>query len=160
VQAAVQDPARILLTLLLVCLLIALVVSYIILRSDSYGWKLAGAWFLAMYGVMTVLSQIETVIYMRQRMPSGMVAKLFLMGAVVAALFAPLALLILGKMRALEESEADEAVFGDAEKIVTIADKRVSDVEASPNNIRIEVISGHGILSKASILGHGPPEGT
>jgi hypothetical protein len=53
-----------------------------------------------MYGVMTVVSQIETVIYMRHRMPPGMIPKLFLMGAVVAALFAPLAVLILGKMRA------------------------------------------------------------
>lgn len=109
-QAGVQDPTQILLTLLLVCLLITLVVSYIILRSHSHGWKLAGAAFLAMYGVMTVVSQIETVIYMRQRMPPGMIPKVFLMGAVVAALFAPLAVLILGKMRVLQESKPDEAL--------------------------------------------------
>jgi hypothetical protein len=104
-QTAPQDPVKLLLTLLFVCLLIALVSSFIIVRSRGGGWKLVGALFLAMYGVMTVITQIETLIYLRHRMPPGLIAKLFLMGAIVAALFAPLAVSVLGKMRAEDAGE-------------------------------------------------------
>ena len=105
--ATPQDPGRLLGTLLFVCLLIALVVSLIIVRSRGGGWKLVGALFLAMYGVMTVETQIETLIYLRDRMPPGLVAKLFLQGAIVAALFVPVAVLILGKMRSAEDADAE-----------------------------------------------------
>lgn len=98
--ATPEDPAQLLLTLLFVCLLIALVLSFIIVRSRGGGWKLVGPLLLAMYGVMTVVTQIDSLIYLRHRMPPGLIAKLFLMGAIVAALFAPLAVLILGKMHA------------------------------------------------------------
>ena len=47
---------------------------------------------------MTVMSQIETA-YFVTRLPPGMLPRLFLAGAIIAALFSPLAVLILGKRR-------------------------------------------------------------
>lgn len=77
----------------------AAVLAYFILHSRWSGWKLTGAIFLAFYGLNTVIAQIESVVYLPRQLPAGMIPKLFLMGAIVAAVFSPLAVLILGKMR-------------------------------------------------------------
>lgn len=87
------------LTLLLACFLQALVLGYIILRSRWNGWKLVGAIFLAFFGIGTVLAQIESIVYLPRHLPPGMIPKLFIMGAITAGLFSPLAVLILGKMK-------------------------------------------------------------
>jgi hypothetical protein len=50
------------------------------------------------YGVMTVMPQIETAFFLT-RLPPGMLPRLFLSGAIIAALFSSLAVLILGKRR-------------------------------------------------------------
>lgn len=93
------DPGGIVLVLLVASLLQAAVLSYVILRSRWTGWKLIGAIFLAFYGLNTVIAQIESLVYLRSQLPHGMVPRLFLMGAIVAGLFSPLAVLILGKIR-------------------------------------------------------------
>ena len=62
--------------------------------------------FCVFYGVMTFLSQIETVVflqYLEDIVPVEETPKLFLNGAITAAIFSPLAVLILGKMRGTEE---------------------------------------------------------
>lgn len=79
--------------------LITMVFTYLILRSRWSGWKLVGALVLAFYGLMTVMPQIESVIYLQHRLPAEMIPKLFTMGAVVAVLFCPLAVVILGKRK-------------------------------------------------------------
>lgn len=93
------DAGSTVLPLLVVSLLETTVLTYIILRSRWTGWKLVGAIFLAFYGSNTVVAQIESVVYLPHQLPPGMIPKLFLMGAIVAGLFSPLAVLILGKMR-------------------------------------------------------------
>ena len=93
------DPGMVLLTLLVASLLQTTVLAYLILRSRWSGWKLIGAVFLAFYGLNTIVAQIESVVYLPFQLPPGMVSKLFIMGAIVAALFSPVAVLILGKMR-------------------------------------------------------------
>ncbi len=93
--------------LLIMSLLDTLVLSYPIIRSRWTGWRLVITMFLVFYGVMTFLSQIETVVflqYFQDIVPAEETPKLFLNGAISAALFSPLAVLIHGRMRGAEES--------------------------------------------------------
>ena len=74
--------------------------SYVILRSRWHGWMLAGAIFVSMYGISTVASQVDSVAFLSDKLPHGMIRAIFVQGAIAAALFAPLAVLALGKWRA------------------------------------------------------------
>jgi hypothetical protein len=74
-------------------------VSYLILRSRWHGWTLVGAIFVSMYGISTVTSQVETVAFLSDKLPQGMIRAIFVQGAIAAALFAPLAVLTLGEWR-------------------------------------------------------------
>ncbi len=88
--------------LLLVSALHAAILSYLVLRAHWTGWRLVAAVFIVYYGTMTFLSQIETVIFLRYLVdiiPAEMIPKLFAQGFIIAVVFAPLAVLILGKMR-------------------------------------------------------------
>jgi hypothetical protein len=84
------------------------VLSYLILRSSWHGWPLVGAIWVAMYGISTVATQVESVFFLSNKLPAGMIKALFLQGAIAAALFAPLAVLLLGKWRA--PSQATKSV--------------------------------------------------
>ncbi len=86
------------LALLVVCFLEAVVMAYVILRSRWAGWRLIGAVFFIFYGVTTFMPQIESAVFLT-RLPAGMLPRLFLMGAVIAAPFSVLAVLILGKRK-------------------------------------------------------------
>jgi hypothetical protein len=85
--------------LLAVCFLNTLVLTHIVLRSRWAGWRLIATVFFVFYGVMTFMSQIESAVFLT-RLPSGMLPRLFLMGALIAAPFSVLAVLILGRRRA------------------------------------------------------------
>jgi hypothetical protein len=85
--------------LLAVCFLNTLVLSHIILRSRWASWRLMATVFLVFYGIMTFMSQIESAVFVT-RLPSGMLPRLFFMGALIAAPYAVLAVLILGKRKA------------------------------------------------------------
>jgi hypothetical protein len=85
--------------LLVVCFLNTIVLTYIILRSRWASWRLVATVFLVFYGVMTFMSQIESAVFVT-RLPSGMLPRLFLMGALIAAPFSVLTVLILGKRKA------------------------------------------------------------
>jgi hypothetical protein len=74
--------------------------SYLILRSRWHGWTLVGAIFVGMYGISTVAIQVESIAFLSNKLPQGMIRALFVQGAIAAALFAPLAVLALGKWRA------------------------------------------------------------
>ena len=87
------------LPLLAVCFLETIVLTYLILRSRWTGWRLVAAVFFVFYGVATVMGQMESAVFLT-RLPAGMVPRLFLMGAVIAAPFSVLAVLILGKRKA------------------------------------------------------------
>src|SRR5260370_11902866 len=82
--------------LLAACFLDTLVLTHLILRSRWAGWRLIATVFLVFYGVMTLMSQIESAVFIT-RLPSGVLPRLFLMGALVAGPFSALAVLILGK---------------------------------------------------------------
>lgn len=85
--------------ILTVCFLNTIVLTYIILRSRWTGWRLVAAVFFVFYGVITFMSQIESAVFIT-RLPPGMLPRLFMMGALIAAPFAALAVLILGKRKA------------------------------------------------------------
>jgi hypothetical protein len=87
------------LPLLVVCFLETAVMTYLILRSRWTGWRLAAAVFFVFYGVTTFMPQIESAVFLT-RLPPGMLRRLFLMGALIAAPFSVLAVLILGKRKA------------------------------------------------------------
>jgi hypothetical protein len=75
-------------------------VSYLILRSRWHAWTLVGAIFVSVYGIATVASQVETVAFLSDKLPQGMIRAIFVQGAIAVALFAPLAVLTLGKWSA------------------------------------------------------------
>lgn len=89
------------LALAVVCVLDTIVLTHFILRSRWSGWRLAAAVFLVFYGVSTFMPQIESAVFIT-RLPAGMLPRLFLMGALFAAPFSALAVLILGKRKATD----------------------------------------------------------
>jgi hypothetical protein len=80
--------------LLAVCFLNTLVLAYLTVRSHWSGIRLMLVVFVPFYGVMTVMSQIESAIFLRN-LPQGLVARFFLMGALVAAPFSIASVLLL-----------------------------------------------------------------
>lgn len=86
------------LALLVVSFLNTVLLTYVIVRSRWAGWKLIGAVFLMFFGISTLMPQIETA-YFLTRLPPGMLPRIFLSGAITAALFSPLAVLVLGKRK-------------------------------------------------------------
>jgi len=50
---------------------------------------------------MTVISQIESIVFLSSKLGAGMLRAIFVQGAIGTALFAPLAVLVLGKWRAV-----------------------------------------------------------
>ena len=90
--------------LLTVSILNAAVLAYVIIRSRWIGWKLMLTIFFVFYGVTTLMPQIETAFFLT-RLPPGMLPRLFLAGAIIAALFSPLAVLILGKRKPCEPKD-------------------------------------------------------
>lgn len=85
-------------TLLLVSLLQATVLSYPILRSRWTGWRLVGAIFSVFYGVTTLMIAVEGV-YLPDALPLDLVVRLLVNGAITAAVFAPVAVLLHGRMK-------------------------------------------------------------
>lgn len=102
------DPVDATLPLLVVCACQAAVLSYPIVRSRWTGWRLVLAIFLVQYGVTTFLSAIEAVVFLKYLvdiMPAAMIPHQFAHGAVVAALFSPVAVLIHGKIKGNEPTQ-------------------------------------------------------
>ena len=97
-QSAPAEAGATLLALFVVSLINAAVWTYVILRSQWTGWKLILTIFFLFYGVNTLMPQIETA-YFITRLPPGLLPRLFVAGLIIAAVFAPLAVLILGKAK-------------------------------------------------------------
>ena len=98
-----QQAAATLPPLLLYAFLISLVMVWILQNSRWRGLKLISALIFTFYGLMTVITQIESLVYLRAKMPAGLIRQLFVMGAVIAVLFVPIAVLIVGRLRGPEE---------------------------------------------------------
>lgn len=107
-QPTPAEAGATLLALFIVSLTNAAIWTYIILRSRWTGWKLILVVFFVFYGVGTLQPQIETA-YFVTRLPAGMLPRLFLAGLIMAAVFAPLGVLILGKARRREHGPANDS---------------------------------------------------
>lgn len=103
---APRMPENLLLAFLIFSVCAGLALSYLILRSSWQGWPLVGAICVSMYGVSTVGPQIDSVFFLSNKLPRGMIQALFLQGAIATALFAPLAVWLLGKWRAVSRAPA------------------------------------------------------
>jgi len=99
-QQVPHMPENLLRSFLIFTLCVGGTLSYLILRSRWHGWMLVGAVFVSMYGISTVASQLDSVAFLSNKLPQGMIRALFVQGAIAGALFAPLAVLALGKWRA------------------------------------------------------------
>ncbi len=87
------------------------VLSYPIMRSTWSGWKLVLTIAVVFYGVMTFLSQIETVVFLKYLVDivdPEMIPKLFIQGAIVTALFSPIAVWAYGKMKRGEDHDPQD----------------------------------------------------
>lgn len=102
-------PMEILLPVLAFSFCVGIVVSYLILRSSWRGLMLVGTLFAAMYGISTVATQVESIFFLSAKLPHGMIRALFVQGAIALALFAPLAVLVLGKWKAVTPTAANPA---------------------------------------------------
>ncbi|MBO8126369.1 MAG: hypothetical protein H0Z38_03930 [Firmicutes bacterium] len=99
------------LALVFVCFAFSVVTSYPVIRSRWSGWPLILTMFSAIFGIMTFLSQIETVVFLKYLVDIvavEMIPKLFLQGAVIAALFAPVLVLVHGKFRKPQNAPVKE----------------------------------------------------
>jgi hypothetical protein len=86
--------------LLLVSLVDAGLVMLVILRSNWSGWRLMVGLGVAFYGVTTFMSQIETAYFgPAMGISPALLPGLFLQTVPAAAVFVPLAVLMLGKAR-------------------------------------------------------------
>jgi len=96
--------------LFLVSTINALVLSYPILRSRLVGLKLIGTVILVQFGVETFMAQIETL-YFNRAVQMGMAEFVGIVaaGALRALVFAPLAVLVLGRMRKPVQPEEKHA---------------------------------------------------
>ena len=68
-----------------------------IIRSRWNGWHLAATIVVVYFGTTTFMNQIESLVYLDDKMADGFLSGLFLMGFVIAAVFSPIAVLTLGK---------------------------------------------------------------
>lgn len=93
-----EENGAVLAPLLAVCLLNTLVLTHVVVRSRWGGWRLVAAVFVVFYGIMTVMSQIESAVFVTT-LPPGMLPRIFLLGVLIAAPFSVLAVPILGKTR-------------------------------------------------------------
>jgi hypothetical protein len=109
-MAQAQPAASLLRPLLAYTFLVSLVIAWIIQSSSWRGLKLIEALVFTFYGLMTFIIQIESIVYLRAKMPPGLIKDLFVMGAVVAFLFVPLAVLIMGKIRGAGQPPAARAL--------------------------------------------------
>jgi hypothetical protein len=95
---AAAHPANPLLLLFIASLVQAIVATYLVLEANWSGWKVAGALFLLSLNT-SVQAAIEGTPYLRGRLSPHFIPQMLIMGVVASALFAPLAVWILGGFR-------------------------------------------------------------
>jgi hypothetical protein len=86
--------------LLIVSLIDSLVLGYLILRSRWHGVKLMAAVVVVHFGVQTFMSQIETLFFIGAlKIPMDIVRRIIAAGFLRALIFAPLAVIVFGKLK-------------------------------------------------------------
>ena len=93
--APAGQPGNFVLLLFVASLVQALVVAYLVLQSKWTGWKTTGALFLVVLNLWAQTA-IESAPYLRGHVAPSMSARALAMGLLVAVLFAPFAVWVLG----------------------------------------------------------------
>lgn len=96
VPSAEAPSATMMVSLLVVCIVNTLVITFLVLRSRWTGLRLVAAVALVFYGSMTVMPQIEVAVFLGM---GKLVRASLIMGAVIVVPFSFLAVLVLGRMR-------------------------------------------------------------
>ncbi len=96
---------------LLVAGLTTAVMGWLILRSRWRGWPLTGTMIVVFYGVQTFMPQVESLIFQfspgfARHVPIGIVPRLMAAGLVLACLWIPFAVRVLGRWKADVSAEA------------------------------------------------------
>ncbi len=92
--------------LLIVSLITSLALAYPILRARWFGLKLMATMVVVMFGVETFMTQIETLFFNNAlKLPMDVLIALVATGFLRALIFAPLAVLVLGKLKGASESQ-------------------------------------------------------
>ena len=102
------NPWQAFLPLVIFSFAVAVLFVYIIRRSYWHGLKLASAIFVAVFGLMTVVIQLESLLFLSSRLPQGFLRSIYLMGFLTAALFAPFAVLITGRVKKTESPPREQ----------------------------------------------------
>ena len=97
--ASGMNPWSAFLPVLLFSFVVAIIFAYIVMRSHWFGLKLALAVFITFFGLMTVVWQIESILFLRDQVATRVITRIFLSGLITAGLFAPLAVLIMGRVK-------------------------------------------------------------
>lgn len=98
---------------IMLCQVLALTLP--IMRSRWHGFRLTLTVGVVFFGTQTFMSQVESLIYLGGKMPQGLVTGLFIMGFFVAAMFSPIAILILGRWKKnpeLGNADQNELILG------------------------------------------------
>lgn len=85
--------------LVAVCLLNSAVLTYLALRARFGGIRLAATLLVVLFGMMTFMAQIESAFFLDEKIPDGMLGRIFAMGAIVSLVVAPPAVLVFGRFR-------------------------------------------------------------
>ncbi len=78
----------------------AIVLGYPVVKTNWRGWKLITTVFIIYFGLATFMTQIETVVFLQylvEIVPTGETVNLFFNGLIMAAILAPLVVIIYGK---------------------------------------------------------------
>ncbi len=106
VQLTPEEASGSSLALLVVSLVNSLVLSYLILRSRWHGLALVTAVFLVHFGAETFMSQIETLFFNASiQMAPDVLMNVIASGFLRALIFAPLAVLVWGKLKSTPDAE-------------------------------------------------------
>jgi len=118
-EGASQEGANTLLPLFIVTGVDALILSLVITQSRWSGWPLMIGLTFAFYGVHTLVGQIEAIVFLTPlgerwgagsvpalTMPMGFILAQFIIGAALAIVGVPLAVLLFGKAKPAQEGAA------------------------------------------------------
>ncbi len=83
---------------LLFSLLLAAIFGFAILHSRWHGWKLIGAIFVTFFGLITIMTHTESIVFLSSSIHGALIVKFFVMGGIFAGLFAPTAVAVMGKL--------------------------------------------------------------
>lgn len=102
---AMAEAAQTAVMLLLSCFLTAAILGFWLRFSHWRGWKLILTVFMVYFIANTVMTQVESLFFNSAlQLPSSMLWKIVLSGFIIALLFAPISVGIMGRMRSSDQT--------------------------------------------------------